>query len=178
MLRRMTALLALMSMLLVGCGGGADGNNANTAAEASPTSTTLVCPTENTRKFAKTRFVADVGGAAFLTRRYIYQPYQAGKFQQGAEGRTVALLKAAAAGAASIKLLQNATENAKADPTLCRTLGEPLTRVTKSLGGITDQLKNCTFNAGAIGGIISQFDQLRGIAGKAGIPVQETPRNL
>lgn len=68
---------------------------------------------------AKSRFVSDLGGAALLIRRYLYQPYTRGTFTKGHLGRTVALLKAAAATATVVHLLKNASLNAEANPALC-----------------------------------------------------------
>lgn len=91
----------------------------STAASGSPSpGAASSCPTANTRSFAKTRFVADVGGSLFLMRRYVLQPYQAGSFRKGAKGRTKAIIKAGVAAATTAKLVKNASENAKANPTL------------------------------------------------------------
>ena len=110
---RSVILLPLLLMAaLVSCGGDETGTAAGTTAPgasapgaADGSASPAACPTENTRSFAKTRFVAAVGGAAFLTKRYLYDPYRAGSFQQGADGRTTAVVKAGLAAAASVKLL-------------------------------------------------------------------------
>ena len=189
-MRRLAALFVLLALLLAGCGGSAE--TAGTAASAptggmgtgpAPSGNTDLgaaasCPTTATRSFAKTRFVADVGGAAFLVRRYIYQPYQAGSFTQGADGRTLALVKAAAAAAASAKLLNNATENAKADPTLCKTVAGPLSSLSTTLSGLTSSLRSGNINPALLGGLGGAVTGLLDKTGQAGVPVQEKPVDL
>lgn len=184
-MRRLSALVLLLALFVTGCGGGSDDTKAGTAAApaatqmskgASPSGGTAAgagCPTENTNSFAKTRFVADLGGAAFLARRYLYTPYQQGKFKKGASGRTFALVKAAAAAATTAKLLKNASENAKANPTLCKTVAGPLAQASTAVSGLVSQLKTGGFSAGALGGLASQFGQLKSLAGKAGVSVPE-----
>jgi hypothetical protein len=70
----------------------ATGNNV--AASVTPGT----CPTENTKSFAKTRFVADVALAGGAFKRYIYSPAKAGQFKKGANGKVLALVKAAVSG--------------------------------------------------------------------------------
>ena len=172
-------LLVSAALLLAGCGGGdtsSAGPSAGSGVSSSPTAAAsssgpAACPTENTRSFAKTRFVADLGGAAFLTKRYIYGPYRDGKFRKGASGRTVAVVKAGVAAATSVKLLKNARDNAQANPTLCTSIAGPLSAASASLGGVTTALSSG--NLAALGGLGSALDALRGLAGKAGVDVPE-----
>lgn len=190
MRRTPVVLLVLLGLLLVGCGGsGSSGSSggAVTGGSATPTlspsaspgaTAAAACPTENTRNFAKTRFVADVGGAAFLVNRYIYRPYRDGAFTRGAQGRTVALIKAGAAAAASAKLLSNARKNAEANPTLCRTVAAPLGRLTDTLGGLTTSLREGTFDPRVVGGLGGEVDRLLERSGDAGVPVEERPTRL
>ena len=125
--------------------------------------------------FAKTRFVADVGGSLFLLNRYLLKPYRAGAFTKGAQGRTKALIKAGLAAAATAKLVSNARENAKANPTLCKTVAGPLGQLASSLNGVVDGLKSGSLDAGAIGGISGLLGSLQQKSGQAGVPVQEQP---
>lgn len=122
-------------MLLAGCGSEEPRTDAEIAASASAAASS--CPTDNTQAFPKARFVLNVGLAAGAFHQWIWKPYQAGTFQEGAEGRTAALVKAGLAGAFAAKQVKDATENVKADPTLCKVLAAPLTQ----LGGILDGLK-------------------------------------
>ena len=176
---RSVILLPLLLMaVLVGCGGEDTGTAAGTpaAGASSPgaaggSASPAACPTENTRSFAKTRFVADLGGAAFLTKRYIYDPYQAGTFQKGADGRTAAVVKAGLAAAASAKLLSNARENALANPTLCKTVATPMASAIATLSGVTGALASGNLNA--LGTLGPALDSIRGAATKAGVDVPE-----
>ena len=171
--------LLIAAALLVGCGGDDTAGPSQSAAagvSSSPVAgasgqPAAGCPTENTRSFAKTRFVADLGGAAFLTKRYIYTPYRDGKFRKGASGRTLAVVKAGVAAATSVKLLKNAQANAQANPTLCTTIAAPLSAAIASLGGVTSALTSG--NLAALGGLGSALDNLRGLAGKVGVDVPE-----
>jgi hypothetical protein len=171
--------LLIAAALLVGCGGSDTAGSSQSAAAGVSSSAdagssgqpVAGCPTENTRSFAKTRFVADLGGAAFLTKRYIYTPYRDGKFRKGASGRTLAVVKAGVAAATSVKLLKNAQENAQANPTLCKTIAAPMSAAIASLGGVTAALTGGDLTA--LSGLGSALDSLRGLAGKAGVDVPE-----
>jgi hypothetical protein len=171
-------------MLVAGCGSstksGSSGGGGSSSSVAGATSTgstdttsSTDCPTTNTKSFAKTRFVSDVGGALFLTNRYVLQPYRAGKFTKGAGGRTVALIKAAAAVAATTKLLKNAQSNAKANPTLCKSVSGPLTRLTNGLSGVVGGLKSGSLSAGALSGIGGLLTSVKSKSGQGGVPVNE-----
>jgi hypothetical protein len=181
--RLVVALSLVLALVLGGCGGGGSsstGTSSGPAASAAAPSSSVsasasACPTENTRSFAKTRFVADVGGSLFLVNRYIVRPYRAGTFAKGANGRTVALIKAGLAAAATAKLLSNARENARANPTLCRTVAGPLDQLAASVNGVVDGLKSGSLNAGAIGGISGLLGSLQQKAAEAGVPVKEQP---
>jgi hypothetical protein len=175
--RLLTVLTLVLALVLGGCGGGGSTESGASSPAATATSsggtTATACPTENTRSFAKTRFVADVGGALFLLNRYIVNPYQKGSFTKGADGRTAALIKAGLAAAATAKLVSNARENAKANPTLCKTVAGPLGQLTSSLNGVVDGLKSGSLDAGAIGGISGLLGSLQQKSAEAGVPVQE-----
>ena len=181
--RLLIVLSLVLALLVAGCGGGGSssttaGAGAGTTSTPTSTSDTAAtgassCPTENTKNFAKTRFVADVGGALFLANRYLLQPYKAGKFEKGANGRTFALVKAAAAAAASAKLLKNARENALANPTLCKTLAEPLGKVTSTLDGLVGGLRSGNFDVGALAGLSGLFSTLQSGAKGAGLDIVE-----
>jgi len=181
--RLLPALALVLALVLGGCGGGGStesGASSPASTAASPTggASATACPTENTRSFAKTRFVADLGGALFLLNRYIVNPYQKGSFTKGADGRTAALIKAGLAAAATAKLVSNARENAKANPTLCKTIAAPLDQLAASLNGVVDGLKSGSLDAGAIGGLSGLLGSLKQKAAEAGVPVTEQPAPL
>ncbi len=143
-----------------------------TLASAGSSTTDTSCPTSNTRSFAKTRFVSDLGGAAFLIRRYLYQPYTQGSFSKGHAGRTVALVKAAATAATVVHLLKNASLNAKGNPTLCKAVAAPLSGLTSTVSGLTGSLHSGA-GLGALGGLGGAVTGLLGKSKTAGIPVTE-----
>ena len=87
------------------------------------------CPTSNTVKFAKTKFVADAALAGGAFKRYIYTPAKDGKLKKGASGRVLALVKAAAAGAFVINRLKAAETAAQGNPTLCKVFVAPAAEV-------------------------------------------------
>ena len=177
--RLLPVLTLVLALVLGGCGGGGSTESGASSPAATATSsggtTATACPTENTRSVAKTRFVADVGGALFLLNRYIVNPYQKGSFTKGADGRTAALIKAGLAAAATAKLVSNARENAKANPTLCKTIAGPLDQLAASLNGVVDGLKSGSLDAGAIGGLSGLLGSLKQKAAEAGVPVTEQP---
>ena len=137
------------------------------------TMTGTQCPTSNTRSFAKTRFVSDLGGAAFLIRRYLYQPYTQGSFTKGHSGRTVALLKAVATTATVVHLLKNASLNAKANPTLCKLVAAPLSSLTSTVSGFAGSLTGGGSGLGVLGSLGGAVTGLLGKSKSAGVPVTE-----
>lgn len=185
-MRRWTVLVVLVTAATVGCGsagpsttaapgtGGASPASSGDSAASGPTT----CPTSSTRPFVKTRFVADVGGAAFLVNRYLYQPYQAGSFTAGAPGRPAALVKAGLAAATSVKLLGNARANAAANPTLCRAIAAPLDQLAGQLGSLGTALSNGTLDPTSLSGLTTTVSQLKAQAGSVGIPIQDRPVGL
>ncbi|MER7465248.1 hypothetical protein [Streptomyces sp. NPDC097981] len=109
---------------------------AEVAALAEPTPTTSA----ERQKFAKARFVANVGLAAGATYQWIIKPYREGKFKKGANGRTFALVKAGLAGALAYNRLKAAADNAKGDPLLSKAIA-PLTAGIASLKGLGAKLR-------------------------------------
>ena len=203
-MRRLIAATLTSMLLLAGCGGGDSDGQGGAAGGSTPggrtasstgatgstgtgtgratsgTQATDVssCPTENTRAFAKTRFVADVGGALFLFHRYLYQPYQDGSFEAGAQGRTAALVKAGLAAGAVAKLLANARENAAANPTLCKAIAEPLDDIIASARGLAGGLPAGQVDDRALKDIESQFGRVQNRAEDAGVQVEEKETKL
>lgn len=107
--------------------------------------------------------------------RYVLKPYQGGKFTKGASGRTSAIVKAGLAVAATTKLLKNAQQNAKANPTLCKAVAGPLTQLTNGLSGVLSGLKSGSLPGGAISGLSGLLGSVKSKATQAGIPLTEQP---
>lgn len=134
--RARTALAALLACCLLFGGAVACGGKKKEKAgeEATPTSSA------EKQKFAKTRFVANAGLAAGATYQWIIKPFKNGSFKKGADGRTVALVKAGLAGTFAYNRLKAATENAKGDPTLTKALA-PLTAGIDSLKNLSTKIR-------------------------------------
>jgi len=140
----------------------AAGNNA--AASATPGT----CPTENTKSFAKTRFVADVALAGGAFKRYIYSPAKAGQFQKGAHGKVLALVKAAAAGAFTINRLDAAKDAAEANPTLCKLIVAPIAKFSASVSGLIGKAKDGSIDPSDVTGGNDFLNDLHGAASQGG----------
>lgn len=165
--RSIVAIVAIVFLTLTGC----SSEVTETAQNADEAVAAFECPAEAERKFAKTRFVADIAIAAGTFHRYIYRPYKEGKFEEGAEGRWTALAKAAGIAALDAKLVSNAIENAKADPTLCSALGEPLVRLQFHLNRAKSELVSGDMTT--IASIDSLIDQVKNLSGEKGMNIQE-----
>jgi hypothetical protein len=125
---------------------------------ASPVSAS--CASAGTRKIPKTRLLADLGLTYGLFHRYLYKPYKAGSFHKGANGRTQAVIKAALATAAIIKLLDNASKNAAADPTLCKYVPN-MDSIRSSLSNLTGRIKDGTATSSDVDSTSNLFDELK-----------------
>jgi hypothetical protein len=136
----------------------------NVAASATPGS----CPTENTKSFAKTRFVADVALAGGAFKRYIYSPAKAGKFQKGAHGKVLALVKAAAAGAFTINRLNAAKNAAEANPTLCKLLVAPMAKFSAAVSGLVGKAKSGSIDPSDVTSGNDFLNDLHGAASQGG----------
>ena len=104
--------------------------------------------------------------------RYLYKPWQAGSFTKGANGRTLAIVKAAGTAALDAKLLLNATENVKANPTLCKVLVQPMTQLEGKLAGFKSQA--LAGDLGFIGDAQQAVSAIEQQASSAGLPITET----
>ncbi|MBO0853298.1 MAG: hypothetical protein J2P18_05970 [Nocardia sp.] len=133
--------------------GGADqsipADPAGTAQDAQAEDTS--CPTSNTTAFAKTKFVAHSGLAFGAFHRWLYKPYKAGTFKKGAKGRITGFIKGGLAALFVKREVRLALADAKANPTLCKSISAPLGKLGDSVQGAFDKLK---------GGDGSQMDSL------------------
>lgn len=170
-MRRVFTLIVIVAILFGGiaaCGSSSKSTNAATSASpaasgsasqtASPS--TGSCASAGTRKIPKTRLLADLALTYGAFHRYLYKPYKAGSFRKGADGRIKAIIKAALASAAIIKLLSNARENAAADPTLCKYVPS-IDSIKSSLSGLTGKIKDGTATGSDVDSTSSLFDQLK-----------------
>lgn len=168
-----------VSLLLAGCGGStktatssntvAAGSTASAPAGGSDQDLTSQCPTDNTQAFPKARFVTNLalGSGAFY--QWLYKPYKAGKFEKGASGRTLTIVKGVAAGAFAAKQLKDATNNVKADPTLCKVFINPLTKLSNTLDGLKGKITSG--DLGSIAGAGTAMDELLSTAKNKGMNI-------
>ncbi|MEU0402330.1 hypothetical protein ABZ318_19235 [Streptomyces sp. NPDC006197] len=133
--RGVVALLLSCALLLPTAACSNDDTQGASAASAPSASASF-----ERQKLAKTRFVANAGLAAGATYQWIVKPYRAGKFKKGADGRTIALVKAGLAGAFTYNRLKAAVNNAKGDPLLSKAVA-PLSAGIDSLKDLGTKLR-------------------------------------
>ncbi|MFB4302024.1 hypothetical protein [Actinomadura sp. NTSP31] len=185
MFRRVLVLPVLLLTLVGASGCGGDGKSADNvaagrgAAATSPAASPSSCPTETTKHFAKTRFAADAGLAFGAFHRYIWKPYQAGGFKEGADGRTKAFAKAAAAGLFAANRLNAARKLIGADPKLCKALKVPAEKVSAMFSSLAGKFKSGQLNPSDIGSVGSAVDGLKSDAkNQAGADIKEKAPSL
>lgn len=172
--RPIVATSLIATLLLAGCGTGSETAD-GTSAGGSPT--TFTCPTEATQSFSKARFALNVGLAAGAFHQWVWKPYQAGGFKEGADGRTANLVKAGLAAAFAAKQLKDASDNVKNDPQLCAALGEPLARLGTTLEELKGKLASGDLSS--IASIETLVASVLGTAQKEGLKiVEKTPESL
>jgi hypothetical protein len=142
--------------------------SANSSASVVAAATPAACPTKNTESFAKTKFVADVALAGGAFKRYIYSPAKAGKFKKGANGKVLALVKAAAAGAFTINRLNAAKNAAQANPTLCKLLAAPIAKFSAAVTGLVSKAKSGSIDPSDVNSGNGFLDDLHGAASQGG----------
>ncbi len=114
-----------------------------------------------------TRLVADLGLASGALYRYLYTPYRADKFANGASGRTTAIIKGGLAAAAIAKLMKNAAANASADPALCKYVPSMGT-IARQLSELGLQLAGEAAAAGGLAQTQGLLNKLKSVVGFGG----------
>jgi hypothetical protein len=194
MLRKTSIIIPIILLALAGCSSKPKdtavtgvqapsvGAPAAQAPAAPPTAsaTPFACPTAATRKFAKTRFIANAGLAAGAFHRYIYAPHQKGAFKSGAQGQKRSIIKATAAGLFALDQLRRAKANVEASPGLCRVLAAPMTRLQSALQTLVAKFKRGEVDPSTIGAASGALEQTRGAAGSAGAGFKDknVPANM
>ena len=148
-------------------------SSSSTSAAVSGTGTAAAaaagtCPTSNTVKFAKTKFVADAALAGGAFKRYIYTPAKDGKLKKGASGRVLALVKAAAAGAFVVNRLKAAETAAQGNPTLCKVFVAPARKFTAALTGLVGKAKSGGIDPSDVDGASSALTDVHNAATSGG----------
>jgi hypothetical protein len=125
-------------------------------------------------KFAKTKFVLHSGLAFGAFRRYILRPYQEGRFQQGADGRRRALVKAALAGAFAANEVRLARNAALSSDVLRRNLIKPIDAVAAKLKPLVEALKaGGAINPGSVLGAAGAVASLKTLASGQGVEIKD-----
>lgn len=177
------AVLLAFSLLLTACGSKTStstgsvaaptqgststGNNAGTA------TTDPQCPSSNAKNFAKTRFVLHTAEGFGAFHRYLYKPYKAGAFSKGSSGRIKTFLKAGAAALFIKRQVRLASEDVKANPTLCKAIAAPLAKVGEQISGAVSKLKGG--DPSGIEDANTSIDSIKNSAAGKGVAVQEDP---
>jgi hypothetical protein len=146
-------------------------SSSSTSAAGTETATAVAagtCPTSNTVKFAKTKFVADAALAGGAFKRYIYTPAKDGKLKKGASGRVLALVKAAAAGAFVVNRLKAAETAAQGNPTLCKVFVAPAQKFTAALTGLVGKAKSGGIDPSDVDGASSALTDVHNAATSGG----------
>ena len=173
MFRKLSVILVIgLLAFTAACSSKSSSTNAasatGAAASVAATSTPAACPTKNTESFAKTKFVADVAIAGGAFKRYIYTPAKDGKFKKGANGRVLAFVKAAAAGALTVNRLEAAKTAAQANPTLCKLLAEPIARFSAAVSGLISKAKGGSIDPSDVDNAGGYLSDLHGAASQGG----------
>jgi hypothetical protein len=173
MFRKLSVILVVAPLAFTAaCSSSSSSTNAAAATGAAvsvaATATSSACPTKNTESFAKTKFVADVAIAGGAFKRYIYTPAKDGKFKKGANGRVLAFVKAAAAGALTVNRLEAAKTAAQANPTLCKLLAEPIAKFSAAVSGLIGKAKGGSIDPSAVDNASSYLTDLHGAASQGG----------
>lgn len=172
--------LALSALLIVAfgvtaCGSSSTDNSSATNQTSSNTAASFTCPSDNTKSFATTRFVADLGIMFGTFHHWIYTPYKEGKFQQSGLKKVVTIGKAVAAAAIIAHFSSNAVDNVKASSKLCPLIGKPLAQANDLIQGLGGKLKSGDVSSvTSIQGIIGSVS---GIMSKNGNPITESVQN-
>src|ERR1700749_1878932 len=173
MFRKLSVILVTAPLAFtVACSSSSSSTNAAAAASGvaagAASATPAACPTKNTESFAKTKFVADVAIAGGAFKRYIYTPAKDGKFKKGANGRVLAFVKAAAAGALTVNRLEAAKTAAQANPTLCKLLAEPIAKFSAAASGLVGKAKGGSIDPSDVDNASSYLTGLHGAASQGG----------
>lgn len=129
------------------------------------------CPASNTTPFAKTKFLLHAGLAFGAFHRYLWKPYQAGTFGKGADGRVTAFIKGGLAALFVKREVRLASEDVKANPTLCRNIAAPLASIGNEVQGAVDKLKGG--DTGALSRVDSTITSAESASSKGGAPIVE-----
>lgn len=184
---RMLVVALIPLLVITGCGKGAQSGTASAASASASTDAAVpadpsesgadaapideTCPASNTIAFAKTKFVAHTGLAFGAFHRYLYKPFQAGTFKKGASGRITAFIKGGLAALFVKREIRLASEDVKANPTLCKAIAAPLGQIGNTVQNAFDKLKSG--DASGITSVNSAVSSVEGTSAKDGDAITE-----
>jgi hypothetical protein len=181
---RAVVVLVLPLLVIAGCGPASSTSSAppagpaTSSATADPSSSASDaapvdggCPATATTSFAKTKFVLHAGLAFGAFHRYLWKPYRAGTFGKGASGRVTAFLKGGLAALFVKREVRLASEDVKADPTLCRAIAAPLASIGNDVQGAVDRLKGG--DGSGLDRVDSSIASAESASSKGGAPIVE-----
>jgi hypothetical protein len=174
-MRKASGFIAAIALLvaLAGCAGGQGIQASASTARVSRVSTTAVaCSQVGTKKFAKTRFLLHAGLGLGAFKKFVYDPFKAGKFKSGASGRVKSVVIAGVAALFAYHELKLAKGFAEADKTLCK-LVAPLDKLTGSMSSLGGGLKSGKVDETSINGVSRQVASVKGSASSLGAPITE-----
>lgn len=168
--KKLSPLLCALAVALPLVGLTACGNDTKvvTATNSDGQTTTRTVPDV---KFAKAQFVLHTGLAIGAFKKWIYDPYRAGEFKQGAPGRRKALVKAALAGAFTLRELKAARDAALSDDQL-RGVGDKLSSAIGLASGLVPGLDKGKLSPTQIVGLAGTLAAVKSLAGKSGADVK------
>jgi hypothetical protein len=171
-MRKASGFIAAVLLLvaLAGC----SGQKSKPAASSTHVSTTVVaCSQVGTKSLAKTRFLLHAGLGIGAFRQFVYEPFKAGKFNSGAQGRVKAMVVAGGAALFAYHELKTAKGFAEADKTLCK-LVAPIDKLIAALPSLGSGLKSGHLNSAGIASTAQNVASFKGSATKLGAPISET----
>jgi uncharacterized protein YceK len=174
MLRKYLVVVLLMVGLVAGAGCSSKSTSTTSVpGQGAAVSSTTQCPTSNTKSFAKTRFVADLGISFGVFHRYIWKPYKAGSFNKGAPKRIRTIIKGGVAGLFALNRLNAARNLVSHSPLLCKTLKQPLDALAAKLSGLTGKAKTGSISSSDIEDTQNSITDLRGKASQQGVSITD-----
>jgi hypothetical protein len=165
-MRQLLAVLLVIGLLAgVGCG-------SKTVTDTSPNGqvTTSTVPDV---KFPKTKFLLHSGFAFGAFHRYILNPYQAHKFDKGANGRKRAFVKAGVAGLFGYHELKQARDAALSSDVLRRKVIAPLDTLLAKLKDLAAAMKGGNLNPAALLSAGSALDAFKSASAGAGADIKD-----
>lgn len=169
-MKRPIAILSVFALLTASVAVAACGNDTKvvTSTTSDGTVSTRTVPDV---KFAKAQFVLHTGLAIGAFKKWIYDPWKAGDFKEGAPKRKRTLAKAALAGAFTLRELKAARDAALSDDQL-RGLGDKLSSSIGLIDQFIPGVENGKINPLQIVALAGAFASIKSLAAKDGAPVK------